>query len=141
LPVQRAGNGDRDEERAIAYIALIVLYLQLIGYGYWVAAGVVEEKSTRVVELLLSTIRARELLVGKILGIGLLGFGQLVAIGVAGLGVAAATGEVEVTGALVGALAIVLAWFVLVTPSTAARSRPLRRSSSARRTSSRRPPR
>jgi ABC-2 type transport system permease protein len=113
LPVQRAGGGDRDEERAIAYIALIVLYLQLIGYGYWVAAGVVEEKSTRVVELLLSTIRARELLAGKILGIGLLGFGQLVAIGVAGLGVAAATGEVEVTGALVGALAIVLAWFVL----------------------------
>jgi ABC-2 type transport system permease protein len=113
LPVQRAGGTDDDEEQAIAYFALILLYLQLIGYGYWVAAGVVEEKATRVVELLLSTIRARELLAGKVLGIGLLGFAQLLAIGIAGLGVAAVAGQVEVSGALLGALAIVLAWFVL----------------------------
>ncbi len=41
--------------------------------------GVVEEKSSRVVELLLSTIKPTHLLAGKVIGLGLLGLGQLVA--------------------------------------------------------------
>ena len=51
-------------------MAVVILYGQLLGYGFWVATGVVEEKSTRVVELLLSAIRPRQLLAGKVLGIG-----------------------------------------------------------------------
>ena len=39
--------------------------------------GVVEEKSNRVVELILSTVRPRHLLAGKVIGIGLLGLAQL----------------------------------------------------------------
>ena len=46
-------------------------------YGQWVLTGVVEEKSNRVVELILSTVRSRHLLAGKVIGIGLLGLGQL----------------------------------------------------------------
>ena len=49
---------------------MLLLYGQLIGYGFWVAVGVVEEKSSRVVEILLATIRPRQLLAGKVIGIG-----------------------------------------------------------------------
>ena len=51
---------------------MLLLYGQLLGYGYWVAAGVVEEKASRIVEILLATIRPRQLLAGKVLGIGAL---------------------------------------------------------------------
>jgi ABC-2 type transport system permease protein len=66
-----------EERGGFAFFAVLLLYGQLIGMGYFVAMGVVEEKSSRVVELLLSTLRPRHLLAGKILGLGLLGLGQL----------------------------------------------------------------
>jgi len=74
---------------------------------------VVEEKSTRVVEILLSAITPRQLLAGKVVGIGLLGIAQLLVIGLIGAVAGAATGQLDVTGDLVSAVGIVLAWFVL----------------------------
>ena len=50
---------------------LILTYVLLSQYGAWVMLGVIEEKSTRVVEVLLSAVRPIELLVGKIIGVGL----------------------------------------------------------------------
>jgi ABC-type Na+ efflux pump permease subunit len=52
-------------------VANILLFVLLQIYGTWVLTGVTEEKSSRVVEVLLSSIRARDLLVGKLVGIGL----------------------------------------------------------------------
>jgi ABC-2 type transport system permease protein len=111
--VARASDGGPDEREAVAFVAVIVLYGQLLGYAIWVAMGVVEEKSTRVVELLLSAITPRRLLAGKVLGIGALGLGQLLLIGVAGLAMGSATGQLDLDGGTVSALAIVLLWFVL----------------------------
>ena len=68
---------DRDAKAGIAFFAILILYGQLLTYGYWVAAGVVEEKSSRVIEVLLATIRPKDLLAGKVIGLGLLGLGQL----------------------------------------------------------------
>jgi ABC-2 type transport system permease protein len=48
----------------------IVLFLLLQTYGGWVVQGVTREKASRVVEVLLSTITARQLLFGKVTGIG-----------------------------------------------------------------------
>ncbi|HST67426.1 MAG TPA: ABC transporter permease, partial [Mycobacteriales bacterium] len=45
---------DADARRGAAFFGVLLLYFQLIGYGVWVALGVVEEKSSRVVELLLA---------------------------------------------------------------------------------------
>src|SRR5207248_10583446 len=45
---------------AVAFVGVLLLYGQLFGYGFWVATGVVEEKSSRVVELLLATIKPSE---------------------------------------------------------------------------------
>jgi ABC-2 type transport system permease protein len=113
LPVDRTGDSGASERRGIAFVAVVILYGQLLGYGFWVASGVVEEKSTRVVELLLSAITPRQLLAGKVIGIGVLGISQLLVIGLVGAAVGAATGQLDVTGDLVSAVGVVLAWFVL----------------------------
>ena len=104
---------DAETRENVARIGTIVLYGQLLGYGFWVALGVVEEKSSRVVELLLSTISARALLAGKILGIGALGLGQLLLVVGVALGAAAALDVVSLGSATLVPIALVLAWFVL----------------------------
>ncbi len=71
----------RKVNSSVAFVTLLLLYGQFFGYGVWVASGVVEEKSSRVVEVLLSAIRARHLMAGKVIGIGLLGMMQLLLIG------------------------------------------------------------
>ena len=81
-----------------AFFAVLLLYGQLLTYGYWVAAGVVEEKSSRVIEIMLSALRPRQLLAGKVIGLGLLALGHLTLIALIGLGAAAATGALDVTG-------------------------------------------
>jgi ABC-2 type transport system permease protein len=113
LPVIRTGDDRADERSGIAFVALVVLYGQLLGYGIWVATGVVEEKSTRVVELLLSAIRPRQLLAGKVIGIGLLGLAQLLIIGVCGVIIGVASDQIELSSDVFAAVGVVLAWFVL----------------------------
>ena len=102
-----------DGKAGVAFFAIIILYGQLLTYGYWVAAGVVEEKASRVVEVILATIRPRNLLAGKVIGIGLLGLGNLLLTVGIGLIAAQLTGAIEVDGAIVGAAALALAWFVV----------------------------
>ena len=106
-------NADSDARRTAAYFGVLLLYFQLFGYGLWVAFGVVEEKSSRVVELLLATVRPWQLLAGKVIGIGLLGLGQLVLTGVVGITAAIATGAVEVPSGILGVAGQVLVWFLL----------------------------
>ncbi|HEX5370485.1 MAG TPA: ABC transporter permease, partial [Dehalococcoidia bacterium] len=73
--------------RAVASIATIGLYLTLVLYGNWILMGVVEEKTSRVVEVLLGLLQPTDLLAGKTLGILASALVQL-AFGIAG-GVAA----------------------------------------------------
>lgn len=97
----------------VAFVGVFLLYGLLVIYGQWVAQGIVEEKQSRVVELLLATVRPTELLAGKILGLGLLGLAQvvlLVASGVAGIAI---SGAVELPSSGYGALGLVVAWYVL----------------------------
>ena len=72
-----SGQDAGDESRgAIAYAGLLLLYGAVLFYGSWILSGVTEEKTNRVVEVLLSSIKPWQLLAGKILGIGILGIGQ-----------------------------------------------------------------
>jgi ABC-2 type transport system permease protein len=75
------------QQLVLGIIAGILIYLSLLLSGQMVAQGVVEEKSSRVVELLLSAIRPWQLMAGKVLGIGIVGFVQMIIIG--GVGIAA----------------------------------------------------
>lgn len=104
---------DSDARQAVAFIAVILLYGQLISYGITVANGVVEEKSTRVVEILLATVRPRRLLAGKVLGVGAIGLAQLLLIAAVGIGTGLATGAFSLGGGVLGIIAQVLVWFVL----------------------------
>ncbi len=104
---------DRDTNSAIAFIAVLLVYGQLFGYGVWIATGVIEEKASRVVEILLSAIRPRQLLIGKIVGIGLLGIVQLAFIAAFAIVLAMATGAIEVPSAALEITGVVLVWFVL----------------------------
>jgi ABC-2 type transport system permease protein len=113
LPVAREGDSGASQREGIAFVAVVILYGQLLGYGFWVATGVVEEKATRVVELLLAAIRPRQLLAGKVIGIGALGLGQLLLIGLFGVLIGSASGQLEVDRDVVAAVGIVLAWFLL----------------------------
>jgi len=107
-------DADADVEAAIvALVGVVVLYSLLILFGQFVAQGVVEEKSSRVVELLLATMRPWQLLAGKIIGLGLLGLGQMVVIAVVGVVGALAFDVVELPGRLIGTVVTVVAWFVL----------------------------
>ncbi|MEJ8277724.1 ABC transporter permease [Pseudonocardia spirodelae] len=101
------------QRTALSFVVLIVMFMQIVGFGVAVAMGVVEEKSSRVVELLLSTIRPLHLLWGKVIGIGAVGLLQLLLYGVAGIGAGLATGLLTVTGTALGVFAATLGWFVL----------------------------
>jgi ABC-2 type transport system permease protein len=113
LPVVTEGGASSSDRQGIAFVAGVILYGQLLGYGFWVATGVVEEKSTRVVELLLSAIRPRQLLAGKVIGIGLLGLGQLILIGLCGVLIGSASGQLDVNGDVAAAVGVVMLWFLL----------------------------
>ncbi|QQE78066.1 ABC transporter permease [Alicyclobacillus sp. SO9] len=55
---------------------LVLLFATITIYGAWVAQGVVEEKSNRIVEMVLVTTKPWQILFGKIIGIGLVGLLQ-----------------------------------------------------------------
>ncbi|GAA1834746.1 ABC transporter permease [Pseudonocardia alni subsp. carboxydivorans] len=101
------------QRTALSFVVLIVMFMQIVGFGLTVAMGVVEEKSSRVVELLLSTIRPLHLLWGKVLGIGAVGLVQLLLYGVVGIGAGIATGLLTITGTALGVFGAALGWFVL----------------------------
>lgn len=101
------------QRTALSFVVLIVMFMQIMGFGLTVAMGVVEEKSSRVVELLLSTIRPLHLLWGKVLGIGAVGLVQLLLYGVVGIGAGIATGLLTITGTALGVFGAALGWFVL----------------------------
>ena len=99
---------------AAGYVAGILLFLALQTTAQLVSQGVVEEKSTRVVELLLSTIRPWQLMAGKVTGIGVIGLVQVVAVITAAAGTALAFGLLDTSSLDLGAtIAWALVWFVV----------------------------
>ena len=96
----------------VAFAGSLLLFMSLVFYGQWVINGVVEEKNSRVVEVILSAVRPRDLLAGKVIGIGSLGFGQLVLIAGLAAGLLVA-GVFDAPAELGGDMALVIPWFVL----------------------------
>jgi len=87
----------------------LVFFMSAITFGTTIAQSVVEEKQTRVVEILLSTITARQLMAGKVLGNSILAFGQVAVIAVISAIGLTTTGQ----SALFGMLGPAIAWFVV----------------------------
>ncbi len=93
-------------------LTAILLLLALQTFGGYVLTGVVEEKSTAVVELLLVRVRADQLLAGKLLGIGVTALLQFAAAVVAGL-VALAISGADVPNDIWAAVPLTVIWFLL----------------------------
>jgi ABC-2 type transport system permease protein len=107
------GDPGRAATEDVALGMLLLLFMAIVFYGAQVLTGVVEEKSTRVVELLLARIPPWQLLAGKILGIGLLGLAQLLLIAVAAGITAAAVDAVDIPRVPAGLVAWLLVWFLV----------------------------
>ncbi|MDQ3053848.1 MAG: ABC transporter permease [Actinomycetota bacterium] len=102
-----------DEKGLVAFVSILLLYTLLIFFGQFIAQGVVEEKASRVIEVLLAAVKPWQLLAGKIIGLGVLAFAQLLIICAAGLGGAIAFDVITVPGAAIATVVQVLGWFVL----------------------------
>ncbi|HEX2130053.1 MAG TPA: ABC transporter permease [Actinophytocola sp.] len=102
------------QQLVLGIIAGILIYMSLQFTGQLVAQGVVEEKSSRVVELLLSTIRPWQLMAGKVLGIGFVGFLQMAVIGGFGVAAALALGVLTIAvSTAVGTVVWLVVWYLL----------------------------
>lgn len=84
VTVQALTLGDAGEEKvadatvnyALGFLSGILIYLFIFIYGNQIMQGVIEEKSTRIVEILVSSLRPFQLMMGKIVGIGAVGLTQ-----------------------------------------------------------------
>jgi len=103
---------DNQASKAIVVLGTIILYFCLTAYGGWVTSGVLEEKSSRVVEVILSAVRPRALLAGKVIGIGLLGLGQFAAVALAGTIAAISVGR-HLPPSTPEAIGVIVLWFLL----------------------------
>jgi ABC-2 type transport system permease protein len=103
----------RDDRRTLVTFGVFFVFGQIFGYGFAVASSVVEEKSSRVVELLLAKMRPSQLLTGKIIGVGALGFAQLCLFMGVGLAAATLSGSIDLPPGVGIAAALVLGWFLL----------------------------
>jgi ABC-2 type transport system permease protein len=97
----------------IANITAVLILVGVFSFGFTVLTGVVEEKQSRVVEVVLSTVLPRDLLIGKVLGIGILGLVQLGVFVVAGLIAASLTQEFRLPATTSGAAVQLVVWFSL----------------------------
>jgi len=113
--------------RLTGQFTMIIVFILISVYGSQIALGIGEEKSSRVVEVLLSSLRPVQLLVGKVLGMGVLALGQAAAMVVVFVVTGLASGSSLVRGStlgtvLVGGVFIVLGYAFYCTAFAAAGS-------------------
>jgi ABC-2 type transport system permease protein len=115
IPVQLLQpSTPKDNQNLFAGLAVgILLWISLGVYGSQVAQGVVEEKSTRIMEILLATIQPSRLLAGKVIGIGLVGLLQLTIVAVAALIAVQVTNVASIPALGVAGILGDLFWFLL----------------------------
>ena len=73
-------TGEKDSSASAAYavgfVSAILIYMSLFIYGAQVMRGVIEEKTSRIIEVIISSVKPFQLMLGKIIGIGLVGLTQ-----------------------------------------------------------------
>ena len=103
----------RTTAEATALLGVILIFIVLMQYLAWTLMGVMEEKASRVIEVLLATVRPIHLLAGKVIGIGTVALAQAAALVVFALGLAKVVGSSLVQGAAPLVVAATLVWLVL----------------------------
>jgi ABC-2 type transport system permease protein len=77
LEADTGGATESDPQFAGAFVGAMMLYMVILLYAVAVMRATLEEKTSRVVEILVSSVRPSELMLGKILGVGSVGLTQL----------------------------------------------------------------
>ena len=106
-------QSQRTARTIIAEVGVILLYMAIIVYGSYVLTGVVEEKSSRVVEVLLSRVPPSSLLGGKITGIGLAGLAQFFTVVAAAVVTLLVTRPAGLPPGTYAAIPMLVVWFAL----------------------------
>jgi ABC-2 type transport system permease protein len=84
ISVKKIGEGGTDEDSSagastiIAYVAGILMFMFIMLYGIQVMRGVIEEKTSRIIEVIISSVKPFQLMMGKIIGIALVGLTQFI---------------------------------------------------------------
>lgn len=94
-------RGESEGGRVLmAFILLMFIYITVLIYGVTVMRGVMEEKQSRIIEVLLASVRPFDLMLGKVIGIGLVGLTQYVVWAGTGIALSAisAGGAIMVAG-------------------------------------------
>ena len=107
------GKGATTTEETTALLGIILIFIILNQYLTWTLMGVMEEKASRVVEVLLATVRPVQLLAGKVAGIGAVALLQAVSLVAFALVLAKVVGSSLVHGAAPLVVAATLVWLVL----------------------------
>jgi ABC-2 type transport system permease protein len=122
LKLGKAGEETRDQGQTfmLAYVFVMIIYMTVLMYGMYVMRGVLEEKSSHVVEVIISTVKPFELMLGKILGIGAVGLTQfliwaalMAAISAPGMVSAMGMGDIELPAIPAQLLVFFVVYFVL----------------------------
>jgi ABC-2 type transport system permease protein len=114
--VERREIGDAGDGTGglVRFAGVLALFFAIATYGAWVLNSVLEEKSNRVVEIVVATIAPRRLLAGKVIGNGLAGLAQLLVVAAVGVGVAALTGVLaDLPSGGLATVVSTIGWFVL----------------------------
>lgn len=92
---QKGGVEDTtDLQRLLGYICGFLIYLFLFMFGSQVMRGVLEEKTSRIVEVIVSSVKPFQLMMGKIIGVGLTGLTQFLAWLILTFGISAAAQQI-----------------------------------------------
>ncbi|GAA2301504.1 ABC transporter permease [Glycomyces scopariae] len=95
-------------------IISIIMFMMLMTPVQYIAMGVVEEKSSRIVEILLTSLKPWQLLGGKVIGLGVISLVNLIAMVAVGLGVSAATGMLsDLPPGTAGAAVSSIGWWLI----------------------------
>jgi len=113
VPVRNMKPGSTSATKSTSVVGLVLLFFMLTQYCTWILIGVMQEKSSRVVEVLLATVRPIQLLGGKVLGIGLVALGQAALVVGFALVVGKAVGSDLLNGTAPLVLLCELLWLVL----------------------------
>lgn len=108
-----AAHTTDSESNTVAFIAVGALYMAISFYAGFVLTGVVQEKSNRVAEVLLARMPAREVLAGKVLGIGAVGLAQFALLGVTAGVTVRVMNHADAPSIPAGVLVSTVLWFVL----------------------------
>ena len=116
LEVELIGADDPAETVArvvVANIGVVFLFGLLMFYASMIVNGIIEEKGSRVVELLVEAVPVRQLMAGKVLGLGAIAIGQTLALFLPAAVVVVVANRQFIPPGLGGLLGLTLLWFVL----------------------------